>query len=246
MICRYIIFTFASLFLIIGCDDSIVSENEDLSIDSLPSVSEIKVDVVETVNSAFQKTVYADADDSAYEHVVRFDKNGIFHWNNMPAALGDPIEVWVLAIGEPDRTYNEKTYIWDDLGVLVYTAGEDKILKQPSLAGTVSGFVVTFDDRYDDLDQYSIGRNPDPGSWPIGYFTGLIRFGDAWIDRDRKVKEFLDYSSTRTLEDSYDRSLVFRDIYTNGSGEKFSFSITQGLSSAFPEGPDNVSASMIR
>lgn len=112
------------------------------------------------------------------------------------------------------------------------------------MRGTVSGVIIRFDDRYADLGQYSIGR--DPGWSPIGYFTGLFRFGDAWLDRDRNVSEFLDYNSTSTLKDSIDRSLVFRDIFVNANGQKVSFSITQGLSKEFPEGPNNITASIIR
>ena len=238
------IFAFFLIFFLASCDDTAVERKVNESLNSIPQIQDVKESSIEANTTFSSDATYKDADDSAYEIVVRFDKDGIFYWNDMPASLGDPVQHWINTVGDPSRSSDSGTYLWDDFGLTVYTASREEVLNKPDLEDKVKGIDIRFDDRYSGIGQYSKGR--DPGWSPIGYFTGLFRIDQAWIDRERKVSEFLDYESTKTLEDSFDRSLVFRDIFINSNGQKVAFSITQGLSEAFPEGPERISAYLIR
>lgn len=188
------------------------------------------------LNSEVQ-TKYLEAADEDYGMVISFQKSGVLQVNSKKIALGDSIESWVEVLGKHTRVTRNNGYIWDEIGV---SLSLDENIEGDNRVDQIS---ISFANYYEEWPEKK-ERYPDGP--PHGVFTGLIRFEDAWIDRDRKVKEFLDYESTSTLKDSYDRSLVFRDIFKNENGVIVSFSITQGLSKNFPEGPNVVTANIIR
>lgn len=179
---------------------------------------------------------YVAVNDDDYDTVIRFQKTGVIVINLQEIALGDPIGSWINVLGKESRVTRNRGYIWDEMGISLSLDEDDP------KSDSVDQISISFADYYEEWPEKK-ERYPDGP--PHGVFTGLIRFGDAWIDRDRQVKEFLDYESTSTLKDSYDRSLVFRDIFKNENGEIVSFSITQGLSKDFPEGPNHVTANII-
>ncbi len=83
--------TLFSLLLITACDNSVTEINAKTVTDALPAVEGLQNDAVEVTSSSIGKVEYLDADDSAYNNVIRFDKSGVFYWNNMSASLEDPI-----------------------------------------------------------------------------------------------------------------------------------------------------------
>jgi len=136
-----------------------------------------------------------------------FHARGEFEWNKKKMRLGGPVSEWLIALGPTSRIMDNNLYMWDEKGIKLFTKRKSSDANPMSPNDVVSSVAIHFVD-WDKYDPYLGGGE----GLPTGYFKGVFQYGDATIDRDTSVKEFLSHKSTARFVNSYSRSNYYREL----------------------------------
>lgn len=149
-----------------------------------------------------------------------FRRDGTFEYNDQNFRLGDPVSRWIEIFGKPSRVRRNQLYIWDHVGLKIFTDRSSKYGETPEPSDLAEAFELHFVHwaTYDPI----LGDPDAPGGLPLGFFSGVFEYGGVQIDRDTSIQEFV---AINNLNDSPSRPHDYRHLIED-SDPKLYFSIS--------------------